>query len=220
MPPGALSGLSAINLRFLHGHPTNDIAEAGVIMRAFDGLENPWRPWEPCPQDNPSLAMCARFADRFPTSLVWPGHTSVYTGNGDGGLIIRPDAFKAHSPPFKCAYHGDGTTMSKGNEPCPELCTSPGAKWWRCAWPPNHLQRMMEAQKPEDHNEVVLDTSVWVASLPATIEAIYAVPYGDDSHARARGVHRDYLERYGLSAKDVPLLMYRFDQSPPFSELQ
>jgi len=35
---------------------SNDLASAGVLVRVFDDLTDPKRPWLPCPRDVPSLA--------------------------------------------------------------------------------------------------------------------------------------------------------------------
>ena len=183
-------------------------------------------PWQPCPLGVGWLAMCARFRDRFPTSLLWPQHVNIYKGVDQGGMVIRA----ADAQP-RCSYHMDGTTMSKGGEPCLESCANPGAKWWRCSWPAGMIQRMMEAQPTDSHNEVVLDASNWVANLPHTIEAFFAVRWPDDliasptlhyQRAENQNVHqkhREFLEKYGLTSDDVPLLLYdvRDGRSPPFS---
>lgn len=195
-------------------------------MRTIDGLEDPVRPWMPCPTDVKWLAMCARFRDRFPTSLLWPAHTAVYRGSDQGGVVIRPADARA-----LCAYHGDGTTMSKGGNPCPEFCTEPGAKWWRCAWPANALQRMMENQDSAAHNEVVLDSSTWVSNLPHTVEAFFAVRWPAElllpphyfqpvSKQRVHRLHQEYLHEYGLSSAEVPLLVYDAARTPPFGLLE
>ena len=221
-----MSVLDTINNRFLAGHPTDDLSAAGVLIRTFDGLEDPVVPWQPCPLGVGWLAMCARFRDRFPTSLLWPQHVNIYKGVDQGGMVIRA----ADAQP-RCSYHMDGTTMSKGGEPCLESCANPGAKWWRCSWPAGMIQRMMEAQPTDSHNEVVLDASNWVANLPHTIEAFFAVRWPDDliasptlhyQRAENQNVHqkhREFLEKYGLTSDDVPLLLYdvRDGRSPPFS---
>ena len=170
-------------------------------MRAFDGLEFPPQPWLPCPPDVGSLAMCARYRHRFPTSLLWPGHTEVYFGLGQGGMVIRATSASAH-----CAYHRDGTTMSKAADPCPFDCTSPGAKLWQCAWPPTMLKTMMQHQDSAEHNELVLDAATWVAALPATVEAFYATPGSDQE--RVRQAAADYRREYGLGAEEVPIVLY------------
>ena len=71
------------------------------------------------------------------------------------------------------------------------------------------IQRMMEAQPTDSHNEVVLDASNWVANLPHTIEAFFAVRWPDDliasptlhyQRAENQNVHqkhREFLEKYG-----------------------
>jgi hypothetical protein len=183
-------------------------------MRAFDGLEFPDKPWLPCPTGVGSLGMCARYRDRFPTSLVWPEHTAVYYGLGQGGMVIRATDATAH---VRCSYHQDGTTMSKHDGPCPILCTEPDAKLWRCAWPNGMLKTMMEHQV-DDHNEVVLDAAAWVRGLPATIEAFFvAADTGDRD--RVRQVAEDYRRQYGLSEEEVPIVMYDPALPRPFSKI-
>ena len=118
--------------------------------------------------------------------------------------------------------------MSKGGNPCAESCTLPGAKWWRCAWPADALQRMMEAQDRASHNEVVVDSSSWVDNLPHTVEAFFAVKWPAElleaphyfqrpENQRVVQLHRDYREEYGLTSADVPLLLFDASRSPPFS---
>lgn len=143
LPFGSSNPIDALNARFEGGRPTDDLTTAGVLMRTFDGLEHPRRPWEPCPVGQGEFSMCSRYRDRFPSSLVWPGHTGIY---GECGVVIRPSAVRV-----RCAYSKDGTTMSKQGDPCPFDCTRPGAKLWRCAWPPNRLQTMMENQVATPH---------------------------------------------------------------------
>lgn len=216
LPPGSAPIVQRLNERFANGFETNDIARAGVLMRAFDGLELPYKPWMPCPTNVGPLHMCSKYRDRFPTSLVWPGHTVVYLGLGQGGLVIRPScAFP------RCMYHGDGTTMSKPDDACPELCTTPGAKLWRCAWPKDQLKSMLEHQQADQHNELVLEASEWVSRLPATVEAIFSVPKAATSnHERARTAARDFRNNYGLSATELPVVLYDPDSAGgPFSLL-
>lgn len=186
-------------------------------MRAFDGLEFPPQPWLPCPPNVGWLAMCARYRDRFPTSLLWPGHTEVYFGLGQGGMVIRATVASA-----RCLYHKDGTTMSKKGDPCPFDCTSPGARLWQCAWPPTMLKTMLEHQGSEEHNEVVLDAEPWVTALPETVEAFYTTPdYAWADHERVRQVAADYRRVYGLSAEEVPIVLYdpAGGEAAPFSLL-
>jgi hypothetical protein len=212
VPP--VTSLTTINARFSSGHVTDDLATAGVLVRVFDDLTDPARPWLPCPRDVASLSSCARFSDHFSASLIWPGHTQVYT-TGRGGFVLRPEAVRP-----LCFYHGDGYTMSKAGRPCSELCTAPDARLWRCAWPPSQMRRGMEIQKGEDHNEMVLDASSWVRNLPRTVEAVFAIPTDDPkSTEEARLVHRNFLKEHGLTVSDVPLLLYDKTKSVPFSVL-
>ena len=180
------------------------------------------RPWRPCPEDQKWLAMCARFRDRFPTSVLWPGHLAVYRGIDQGGMIVR-----AAGARVRCSYNADGTTMSKKGSPCAEWCTDPGAKWWRCSWPPDALKRMLEAQDTTSYNEVVLESSFWLDHLPDTVEAFFAVRWPDEmlgpphdfnppDKQNVLQARRDYLQEYHLASEDVPLLLYDAARSPPF----
>lgn len=207
--------VDVINSRFSGGHASSDLASAGVLVRVFDDLTDPERPWLPCPRDKPWLAGCARFSDHFSASLVWPGHTEVYT-TGRGGFVLRPTAVRQ-----VCFYHMDGTTMSKAGNPCPEFCTSPGARMWRCAWPPPQMQQGMNIQRGEDHNEIILDAATWVHNLPHTIEAVFTIPTNDPrSKEEARRVHQKYLRDTGLRVEDVPFLLYDKTKTIPFTELR
>lgn len=58
-------------------------------------------------------------------------------------------------------------------------------------------------------------------NLPRTIEAIFAIRTKDSSSTEeARRMHSDYLRDSGLSARDVPFLLYDPARPAPFSEMQ
>lgn len=99
---------------------------------------------------------------------------------------------------------------------------------WKCAWPPDAIQRMMELQDAQSHNEIVLDSQFWVDRLPHTIEAFFAVRWPDDllgpphylqrpEKQRIGELHSSFLREYGLDNDDVPLLLFDGARSPPFS---
>ena len=79
------------------------------------------------------------------------------------------------------------------------------------------------------YNEVVVDTRAWIDGLPESVEAMWLLDcnnndqnlvYGAadgrgtafncrDAHANARAMHRSYLDTYGLTAAQFPLLKLR-----------
>jgi hypothetical protein len=79
------------------------------------------------------------------------------------------------------------------------------------------------------YNEIVVDSATWVRELPASVEAIFLVQcnHGDkqlaygageghttardcaDAHARGIDMHQRFLQAYGKSASDFPLLLLR-----------
>ena len=67
-----------------------------------------------------------------------------------------------------------------------------------------------EAARIEPHhayNEIVIAGLSYNRNLPRAIEAF--VVGGNDDVVKARAVHRRFLDAFGLTAADVPLLRYR-----------
>jgi hypothetical protein len=68
------------------------------------------------------------------------------------------------------------------------------------------------------YNEIVLSGLYWDRTLPWLIEAfVFAAQAGDVAgrealQARMASTHRAFLDYYGLSAEDVPLLRYKCSQ--------
>lgn len=221
--------MDEINDRFLGGGPNNDVRKAGVLMRAFDEITHPEKPWEPCPQVwKGRPLMCGKFGDRFPSTIIYPGQVQIYS-KGSGGFVIRPSTAE-----ILCSYDHDGLTMK------PEkTCTPPGVSdectpgcgrercpedpFWRCAWPPDKLKQMMEAHQARkgraaDHNEIVLDADSWVRNLPRTVEAVFMLAGADEKYAQAaREVHRALLSEYGITESTIPLVVFDPLKDPPFS---
>mmetsp|Transcript_47401 Transcript_47401/g.106896 ORF Transcript_47401/g.106896 Transcript_47401/m.106896 type:complete len:188 (-) Transcript_47401:158-721(-) len=162
---------------------------------------------------------CGKFGDRFPSTLLYPGQTDIYS-KGEGGFVINPSGVA-----ILCSYDHDGLTMKPeklchppgvsntcipgcGTERCPE------DKFWRCAYPADRLQLMMESHqartgRAKDHNEVVLNADVWVSNLPRTIEAIFYLQSSNDAYRqRAEGVHSAFLDAYGVTAAITPLVLF------------
>ena len=82
-----------------------------------------------------------------------------------------------------------------------------------CGWTGPSMSSLFErASTSEEYNEMVLDTQHWQSALPQCIEAFVGVD------EKARSAHADFLEEYGLTAADVPLVQLdtgNWDQ--PFS---
>ena len=104
--------MAKLNSRFRAAESSNDMTKVGIIMRAWDGLNAPGRPWAPCQANQ----FCARYRDRFATSIIYPGYGDVYATEG-GGLVIRPEEVE-----LNCAYYSDGGSQGA-------ICNPPGR--WR-----------------------------------------------------------------------------------------
>lgn len=218
-PPPLIEGgstkyeiVDTLNARYLHAHASNDLRLAGVIVRAWDGLSAPGRPWEPCEENQ----FCARYRDRFATSIIYPGHPETYAS---GGFILRPEMMD-----LNCAYSADGGSQGVHCDPprktpecspgCKRWCEpSRGVKNWGCAWHPQNLKEMIEQQKilspAGGYNEVILDAEAWVRNLPQSIMAVFVHKNAKLADVEnSRSVHANFLQRYGLTSDATPLVTY------------
>ena len=232
MPGDAV--VAMINDRFVGAQPSNDLAAAGVLVHNFDEISNGYEPWLPC-----SGGGCARkFSDRFPCSIIYQGMTNMYKPT-NGGFVIAPLGARV-----LCSYSRDGLTMTSAKVcpiPTPADCIPgcghapyewcPEAKPWRCAWPPHKMDEMLRNHKQfnaRDHNEVVLDARAWTERLPMTIQLVWYLEKGnaiddmkqvqDLSRAKtnAEDVHRRFLQAFGITGSDVPLVSFNPTRALPF----
>ena len=88
--------VDVLNARFLAGRPSDTLEEAGVILHQFDGsgfdelgvsrqggVNESWNAWRPCPAG----LWCAKFGDRFSTSLVNARQPYLFSRT-NAGLIV------------------------------------------------------------------------------------------------------------------------------------
>lgn len=210
--------VDGLNARFAAGGPVTDLAHAGVFMRAFDGLNDRRRPWQPC-TGCPS-------SDRFPSSLIYPKHTDIYS-SGPGGFVIHPSSISVFCSCYAdCGSQGKSCTTRYGDDTCTPGCARPcdparGVRNWGCAWYGNEqLHFMMEQQMVVraggGYNEVVLDPRAWVATLPTTVEALFVLPISKPQDIQ--NIHQtrtQFLEEYRIASDDGPPIVIYAPQDYP-----
>ena len=218
-------------MRFVQGTPDNDLSLAGVLVHQWDGQEDSHgtvdRRWLPCPT---SVSWCAEFGDRFASSIINRRMNGLF--NTQGGLIFRTSPAEVNE--ILCSWAADGGTMEKvchplgPSEDCMPGCWMETPNWctpqrnWQCAFRPNDLQSMMRvfeaATNGNDntYNEVIVDALYYVRHLPNSLEAMFVKSAGDQTTRRA---HANFLAAYGLTADDVPLLLYTGNRGGPFRRL-
>ena len=206
--------VALLNERYTNAQETNDLTKVGVFMRAWDGISLPGRPWKPCGLDQ----HCARYSDRFATSIIYGKHTETYAA---GGLVLRPEEIE-----LNCAYAADGGSQGAVCDPpgkradcspgCKRWCDpARGARNWGCAWDPQHLRYMISQQKvlsPNGgYNEVILDAATWVRNLPRTIMAVFVHKGAAEADVEtSRRVHASFLAEYGVTSDETPLVTYDY----------
>lgn len=206
-----------LNNRFAGGTPSNDIARAGVLVRQFDSLDDPARPWLPCPLKG-TQSWCAKFSDRWATSIISNRARVLYFEtdfnkdnghSGVGGLVLSPDV------QIYCAYADDGNSMDPGKvcrplggdgHRCIPGCYPHGEECadvqreWMCSYPPTQLREALAAhirRGAGKNNEIVTSTRSVVASLPESIMAFFFLAGGPAGQfRRVSDVRSAFLRDY------------------------
>lgn len=185
--------MDAVNERYWHGGPSASLSAAGVLVHMGDNLEDPDEPWAPC-----RTGWCAGQTDHMSCSLINARMPNLYTHAH--GLIL------ASSTRFECAFTGDGGTqgqpMGRCNNGSWQRCTRD--KWWECMWRMDDLETAVATMMDhaDSYNEVVVSSAYWASQLPGIIEAVVC----RDDCEHARDVHQRFLQRYGQTATQTPLL--------------
>ena len=220
-----------LNARFANGGPSDDIAAAGVLVHTLDTSADGGgsMPWQNCD----SSRWCYEYSDRWPTSLLWPGHVNMWT-EGQGGFVIDPTVVR-----LMCAYPTDGHSLAITCHPpgwsetctpgCARACNPGDPDWARCSFPASRLREMMMRQQEwygphpwqpatdsdgvqrsqTRYTELVIDAESWSAALPTTIQAVFLLRSGTpEQRAQARDIHAAYVQAYELDEHLVPLLVY------------
>ena len=74
----------------------------------------------------------------------------------------------------------------------------------------------LDSEWLQSYNEVILDAAEWVAALPNIIEAVFILDGASEQHRqRAVDAHAAFVQHFGLSDEDCPLL--EFDPANPSS---
>ena len=155
-----------INARFSEGRASNNIEEAGVLLRTFEGQAGRHSAaWEPCAEDE----FCSRASDRLAASILNPRMPHPWSYDA-GGIIISPGLARLF-----CSYHGDGNNFGRfckrptewlkmpveyeADGRCVPGCTSrfgwcddlyqpcPLCEQVHCAWRASGLAKMIEAHE-------------------------------------------------------------------------
>jgi len=224
--PSALDLVATLNHQFEYGHPADDIATNGVLLRQFDDLsagsmnhDGTGELWKPCPRS----AWCGHYHAQWPASIVSTHVRHTYYVSR-GGMLLNP-----HLVDFFCIYNDDGNSMGKtcgggyGDAHCIPGCSPPGQQCqdvrhsWSCSWPPSHLADCMRAQLQTSdgarpiaqavrHNEIVIDTRSIEAHLPRVVSGFFFV----QDASKARLARSNFIAAYGLEPGQVPLVKMDF----------
>jgi hypothetical protein len=119
-------------------------------------------------------------------SIVSAARPNVYSSGASEGVVLSPNT------EILCAFTADAGSGSNVNGGCAD------------AWDNAQLRPTLRSQPPSSWNEVIVGSLFLERHMPGAVEAI--LWHGQEG--RARKVHAGFLEYYGLTAEQVPLVRY------------
>lgn len=177
---------------YKHGHPSNDVAKAGLMVHAFDDTEDWLEPWKPCSKDK----WCKQFDKFWSASIINAHQRHTWTTSG---ILLAPGRNQV-----LCSGEVDIATYKSG-------CYEPNTN--DQIYPPDKLQDMLDhsmnkcGERCDQYNEVVINSTKFVESLPASILAFV---YFDDAELaeqeRAVKTYVKFLDKLQLTECRLPLL--------------
>ena len=229
---------SHIGCRYERGQPSSDLGKAGVLVHVFDQFEN-WRddrPWEmhadqsydhwPCSVINRGQCAGAKKPRPISRDLLAilsdlrlqprpaPHRPNVYPhGNPfDAGLLFGTSAR------VLCGYSGDAGSGLRTRGGCPQSWAALEQHTGGGRTTPLTLERAMRAVPQKNgyyvgFNEVIVGDREWYErALPGVVDAVLVFSWSSGAAiARAKKVHASFLQAFGLTSAQVPLVQYRFD---------
>lgn len=202
-PPSTpfVSVVDKLNKRFAEGKYTNNLAEAGVMLHQFDGLDDPnpnGEPWRPG-------AGRWDVSDRISASLVYASMARDKAGNlplysFDLGGIILSSEFNR----LLCSHPGDVGSLARkcavlgGEGECVPGCSVQGESPWclaewnfYCAFAPSRLADAMQTRDElskrgefyhhkmwndgKFYDEHIFDAFTFTSNLPKSIVAFFFI---------------------------------------------
>jgi len=205
-----------ISARFDRGAPSNSVADAGVLVHIFDGYEDPDRPWQIChdvcrhgPVDSLSSSLISR-------KVPWLFSSSW----GTVGIVISPTV------EIMCSFPADSGTGGHPNGRCKGADRASvgtenfyhGSSTYNGKTLRDALEQQYSGSYRKSHfgasgfNEVIISSMYWERALPSAVEAFF---YADSERAvtqkqrlEIRQAHSAFLQYYGLTKEEVPLLEF------------
>ncbi len=204
---------------FRHGHPSNELAEVGLMVHGFDGMEDWAEAWKPC-----SDSWCDKTKKEYVIDGKkvkvnkgqhwWSGSVisrKNYNTYSKAGIILTPKWTEV-----MCSFYSDFGTFDRG-------CSIAGLNQKTGAiqpYEPDKLKNMLKVSYNRTtaenamYNEILIDAKVYERHLPGSISAVVyfhdevALDLSSNDQARmeATKAYIGILDAYDLTPADLPLL--------------
>ena len=211
------------------GRPSNDLAEAGLMVHQHDNTEG-WNDGVYRPQED------SGFASHWSMSFISRQYPGTY--NKECGIIVNTTELEV-----ECSYYHDMISWSTGCGGTGMEMDQPPSKPSGTPYPPEKLKDMLEMSaelqqrgahqqlrrsgsgEPDplierngrtfwqgQYNEIVINPATYVEGLPWSVAAVFAVNVsagGDPEGANcARNTRMLIAQAYGIDESQIPLLIY------------
>lgn len=241
----SLSGLTlgAINQMYEDGQPSNDPAEAGLVVHSHDNTEPDML--RGSSSTSPVYRPGDEFQEYWATSIVNRRAPGLY--NDDCGIILNPAAVSV-----LCSYYTDIVSWSEGCDKhgLYNMVGGLGVDARDTPYEPEELKDMLEVSvgiqtdsynrhnatseekrlraagvPPGDgepggggaYNEVLIDSQVYLEQLPTAVVGVFYVEGGNpDGKECAQRTHDAIVDEFGVKEDDVLLLTHVPGATPAF----
>ena len=222
----AADAASLLNQRFRSGHPSDNLGEAGVLVRQMDSLNSNDDMWKKAAIGD------GKWDDRLAASLINAKLPHMYSTSAVG-LVLRPSAVEGC---IWCSYPRDGNSMNQDQHGCANLkgydmfAADRISDMMRKHEQDLHWHKTCLWGDPDDedrsgcqYNEIVLNAERFEARMPSALEAVFYPTHGvvhtrEGDEQRARAVRDSFTQHFGIQ---LPLLTYDISQAregrAPFS---
>ena len=212
--------LDNINQRFIHGIPSDDLDDAGVVVHQTD-----------CPYENLPWLPCDEYSKNVATSIVNRKWHYMFSTSAIGFVANPIVATKA----FLCAGSVDLASFEDWNG-----CNG---NTWGIVYKSSkemldqnltdYMYDLGELDRPYTHsdrsgrkyNEVLLNGTTWTQNISETIDAVFypingLVNHEEGNEEIAIATHSQFLKQYNLGEDAYPLLTFDIFKAklgePPF----
>ena len=221
-----------LNARFITGSVTDDLRRAGLLVHQTDTIDGYWDDIPPFHHARWLPTSDPKFQDRAAAALI-NAETPYMFSTSAVGYVLNNNVLASGlfcACPFDCnsmgnlENHGCNSNLTIGRTVFTSLKEMMRSHLGRLKWGWGHEhtaflgfctwgEHTINDRSGCQYNELILNADVWRENMPDAIEAFFypvngVVDTSEGTPEDAYDIHRAFLDEYGLTNDDVPLLEF------------